>query len=90
MEASSAGKRECGAEEDESSTGRWISPYYCPFKFVSRVETYEPFISLIFDLEWGAAVKLDPRLQNQWVRGHACIFFCKTLWTLTGLCINIL
>jgi hypothetical protein len=28
--------------------GCWISPRYCPFLLVTRFETYELFISLIF------------------------------------------
>jgi hypothetical protein len=42
-----------GTKEDESITGRvlgcWISPCYSPFSLGARFETYEPYISLIFN-----------------------------------------
>jgi hypothetical protein len=44
-------------KEDESSTGHvvgcWISPCYGLFSLRGRFETYEPFISLIFEFFGG-------------------------------------
>jgi hypothetical protein len=46
-----------GTKEDESSTGSvwfcWISPCFGPFSLGTRLETYEPFISLIFQFFFG-------------------------------------
>jgi hypothetical protein len=43
-----------GTKEDESSTGRvWAAGFhhvYNPFSLGARFETYEPFISLIFQI----------------------------------------
>jgi len=46
-----------GTKEDELSTECfwfcWISPCFGPFSFGARFETYEPFISLIFQIFFG-------------------------------------
>jgi hypothetical protein len=39
--------------------GCWISPCYCSFSLGARFETYEPFISLIFQFFFRAAVIAD-------------------------------
>jgi hypothetical protein len=54
MEASSAGKREYGGKGRSvkywARLGCWISPCYGPFSLGGRFDTYEPFISLIFQV----------------------------------------
>jgi hypothetical protein len=42
--------------------GYWISPYYGPFSLGARLETREPFISLILKLFSGRG---KPRVLNQ-------------------------
>jgi hypothetical protein len=42
--------------------GCWISPRYGPFSFGARFETYEPFISLIFNFFSGRGKQ---RILNQ-------------------------
>jgi hypothetical protein len=66
MEASSAGKLKYRGK------GRWVkfwpplgylvSPYYGLFSLCGRIETYEPFISLIFQFFSGRG---EPRILNQ-------------------------
>ena len=52
-----AGKRGCGDKgrwvKYWASLGCWISPCYGHFSLGSRVETYKPFISLIFHFFFG-------------------------------------
>jgi hypothetical protein len=45
----------------------WISPCYGPFSLGTHFETYEPFISLIFQFFSGCG-KLWKL--NQWIKGH--------------------
>jgi hypothetical protein len=40
-----------------------------PFLLGARFDTYEPFISLIFQFFSG---RVKPRILNQWIRGHEC------------------
>ena len=51
--------------------GCWISPCYGPFSLGARFETYEPFISLIFQIVSGRdkQLRLNPR-----IRRFACIW----------------
>jgi hypothetical protein len=56
--------------------GCWISPCYGPLSLSARFETYEPFISLIFQLFSGRS-KL--RILNQWIRGLDCSYFLYTI-----------
>jgi hypothetical protein len=60
-----------GTKEDESSTGRvWAAGFqhcYVPFSLCARFETYEPFISLIFNFFSGRGKSW---ILNQWIRGH--------------------
>jgi hypothetical protein len=57
MEASSAGKCEYGGKRRRvkywACLGCWISPSYGPSSLGMRFETYEPFISLIFQFFLG-------------------------------------
>jgi hypothetical protein len=50
--------------------GYWISPCYDPFLLGVRFETYEPFISLIFQFVSGRG---KPWIPNQRIWGHDCI-----------------
>jgi hypothetical protein len=49
-----------GAKEDKywARLGCWISPCYGLFSLGARFETYEPFISLIFNFFFQAAINL--------------------------------
>jgi hypothetical protein len=71
MEVSSAGKREYGGKgrwvKYWARLGCWISPCYGPFLLGLRFETYEPFISLIFNFVSGRG---KPRILNQRISGH--------------------
>jgi hypothetical protein len=49
--------------------GCWISPCYSPFSLGARFETYELFISLIFQFFSGHG---EPRILNRRICGHAC------------------
>ena len=55
MVASLQGNKCTGTKEDESSLGCWISPCYGLLSLWARFETYEPFISLIFQFFFRAA-----------------------------------
>jgi hypothetical protein len=55
--------------------GCWILPCYGPFSLGGRFETYEAFISLIFQFFMGRG---EPRILNQWIRGHTCIYNLHT------------
>jgi hypothetical protein len=82
MEAGSVGKHEYG------DRGRWVKYWVClgccislcygPFSLGTRFETYKQFIFfLIFKYFFRAVVNhryLKPRILNQWIRGHTCIF----------------
>jgi hypothetical protein len=60
MEASIAGKREYGGKgrcvKHWARLGCWISSRYGQFSLGARFETYEPFISLIINFFFRAAV----------------------------------
>jgi hypothetical protein len=63
-----------GAKEDESSTGRvWAARFHAvrARSRLARVLTYDPFISLIFQIFFSRRGK--PRMLNQRIRGHDCI-----------------
>jgi hypothetical protein len=45
-------------------------PVLRPFSLGGRFETYEPFISFIFEFFSGRG---KPRILNQWIRGHVSI-----------------
>jgi hypothetical protein len=66
MVASSAGKREYGGKGRSvkywARLGCWISSCYGLFSLRARLETSEPFISLILHF-WGG--RCEPRLRNQ-------------------------
>jgi hypothetical protein len=60
--------------------GCWISPCFGPFSLGARCETYEPFISLIFQFFFGAAVN-----RGYWIHGYGvrlyieiCTYKCAT------------
>jgi hypothetical protein len=57
--------------------GCWISACYGPFYNGARFETYEPFISLIFIFFSGGG---EPRILNQWIRGHTCTYIFQNEW----------
>jgi hypothetical protein len=62
MKGNSAVKREyCGKGrrvKHWAHLGCWISPRYGPFLLGGHFETYEPFIALIFQIFFQAAVNL--------------------------------
>jgi hypothetical protein len=90
MEASSAGKREYGGKGTWVKCwvrlGCWISPFKGPFSLGARFETYEPFISLIFNFFRGALNR------GCWISGyggHDCIYHRlrwneELIWVLTN------
>jgi hypothetical protein len=59
--------------------GCWISPGYGPFSLGARFETYEPFISLIFNFVGG---HVEPRINetadtesaDRWARLYLVIY----------------
>jgi hypothetical protein len=59
--------------------GCWISPCYVPFSLGAHFSTYEPYISLIFQLFFPNRSK--PRILNPRIRGSACIIY-KLYWML--------
>jgi hypothetical protein len=83
MEASFAGKREYGGKgrwvKFWARLGCWISSCYGPFSLGARFETYEQFISLIFNFFFRAAVN-----RGYWFNGYGgttvfyIIKFCYT------------
>jgi hypothetical protein len=52
---------------------------------VTRFETYEPFISLIFNIFFGGGEggRGKPRIVDQWMRGHDCIYNLRVTYTPT-------
>jgi hypothetical protein len=52
MVASLRGSMGTGTKEDKyrAHMGSWISPCYSPFSLGMSFETYEPFISLVFQI----------------------------------------
>jgi hypothetical protein len=49
--------------------GCWILPCYGQFSLGGLFETYEPFISLLFNFFSG---RCERRILNQCIRGHDC------------------
>jgi len=56
--------------------GCWISPCYSLLWLGAPFETYEPFISLIFQFFffWGGGGHVKLQILNQWIWGHNCIY----------------
>jgi hypothetical protein len=75
MEASSTGNHKYGGKlrlvKYWARLGCWISPGYGPFSFGGSFETYEPFIYLYSNFLSGRG---EPRILNQWIRGHDCVY----------------
>jgi hypothetical protein len=76
MEVISAGKRDYGGKgrwvKYWARLGYWISPCYGPFSLGASFETYEQFISLIYNFFSG---RDKPPILNQWIRRHDYICF---------------
>jgi hypothetical protein len=87
MKASSAGKHGYGDKgrwvKYWARLGCWISPWYGPFLLCTPFETYEPFISLIFNFFFLSVVK-----SGYWISGYGgtTVFlyqhFMRTCWSL--------
>ena len=100
MVASLRGSVGTGTNDDESSKywarlSRWISPCYGPFSLGALFETYEPFISLIFQIlffgQWPTA---DTESVDMAVHLYICLVFTKvcrnlTLYTRKHMTMNI-
>jgi hypothetical protein len=85
MEVSSVGKCEYGGKgrwvKYLACLGWWVSPCFGPFSLGARIETYEPFTSIIFRLFLGCG-KLQ--ILNQRIWGHDRTFITEVL-KLTSL-----
>jgi hypothetical protein len=76
VEASSVGKRGYGGKGRlVTYLGRldhWILPCPGPFSLGTHFETYESFISLIFNFFF-PVFRSKPRILNHWIVGHASV-----------------
>jgi hypothetical protein len=79
MEAHSARKRRYGDKGEWvkywACLGYWISPCYGPFSLGGSFETYEPFISFIFNFFFRAAVIL-----RYWISGYGGTTIYRLSW----------
>jgi hypothetical protein len=96
MEASSAGKRDYGGKgrlvKYWARLGCWISPCYGPFSLGGRFETYEPFISLIFQLFSGPRWTAYNWNRGYWIIGygaHLCVCVCVYVYIYTYIYLYI-
>jgi hypothetical protein len=63
--------------------GFWISPFYGPFSLGARFETYEEFISLIFQFSFSGRSK--PRITESVDTGAEFIILSSILFKFLGL-----
>jgi len=69
--------------------GCWISPCYCPFSLVVRFETYEPFISLIFQVFSGHGKLQTTETTDTGVRKILNLHCTCRTWISSTVCIII-